>query len=201
MRVGLVAAIPFFFVGFYKITPAIPAPSRKILLVYLPLVVGLHIAGLVFVYYIMLPRGVGFLLTFGDDFAVPLITINSIFDLMKGLFFWVPIAFQLPVIMHLLAKSGILTYKRLMRFRKIRKIIPLGLALFSAVITPTVDHVNFLIMWIPMLLLFEVGMFLMWWQNREEGNYLWVHTIGHAIGWMGKPFKPFRWVYRKIRRR
>lgn len=194
-RVGLLVAIPFFIAGFFKITPGMPTPPRKFFLFYLPLVMGLQVAGMAFVYFVMLPRGVGFLLGFGDEFAVPLITINSYFGLVKELFLYVPLAFQMPVIMWLLARARVLKYTHVMKYRWIRKVIPLGLAIFSAFITPTVDPYNFLIMWIPMLLLFEVGMFLMWIQDPEEGNYMFIRSIGHRTG---RILSPFRWVYRKI---
>lgn len=205
VRAGLLVALPFFMVGLYKIIPAAPRPPRKFLLLYLPTVLGLHVAGLAFVYFVMLPRGVGFLLGYGVEFAVPLITINSYFSLIKGLFLYVPLAFQMPVVMWLLAKSRILTYKRIMRFRKIRKAIPFGLAIFTAVITPTVDHVNFLIMYIPMLLLFEIGMFLMWIQDPDQGNYLWLGSVGRLLGriWhvVNSPCRGIRWMFRKVFRR
>ena len=181
VRTGVLVALPFFVIGLYKITPAFPRLSNRFLLLYLPAVLGLYAAGLAFVYFVMVPRGMGFLLSFGTDVAVPLITINSYFNLLKNLLLFVPLAFQLPVVMWLLAKARILSYRRLRMFRKV---VPLGLGIFTAIITPTVDVVNFLIMWIPMLLLFELGMFLMWIQAPEQGNYLWVKTVRDVIVWV-----------------
>ena len=177
-RGALLVTLPVFIAGLYRITPVIPRLSRQFLYFYLPAVLGLYVAGLAFVYLVMIPRGVGFLLNFGTDVAIPLITINSYFNLLKNMLLFVPLAFQLPLVMWLLAKSRIVTYGHVM---KIRKIVPLGTAFFSAVITPTVDPINFLIMWIPMLLLFEVGMFLMWMVEPEQGNYLWAKSIRNGI--------------------
>ncbi len=200
-RAGLLVSLPVFIVGLYRITPIVPRISRPFLYIYLPAVFALYVGGLAFVYYIMIPRGIGFLLNFGTDVAVPLITINSYFGLVKNLLLAVPLAFQLPLVMWLLAKSRVLTYRRVM---KIRKVVPLGTAFFSAVITPTVDPVNFLIMWIPMLLLFEVGMFLMWRVDPDEGNYLWFKTLGKwgmRILWpVRMAWRPVRWIRRKVKR-
>lgn len=180
-RAGLGVAVPLFLIGLYNITPRLPTLRRRGLLIYLLSVLSLYVAGLAFVYYIMIPRGMGFLLNFGTDIAVPLITINSYFGLVKSLLLIVPLAFELPLIMWLLARARVLTYRRV---RKIRKIVPLGLGIFTAVITPTVDLMNFFIMYIPMLFLFEAGMFLMWTVNPEQGDYLWMRSTRNKVIWL-----------------
>lgn len=192
LRAGLLVALPFFVIGLYNIAPALPSLSRKFLLLYVPAVVGFYVAGLAFVYFVMLPRGLGFLLNFGTDVAVPLITINSYFGLLKALLLWVPLIFQMPLLMFLLAKARILSYRRV---NNVRKIVPLGLAIFTAIITPTVDYVNFFIMYIPMLLLFEFGMFLMWTQQPEQGDYLFIKRMRAALSWAWQRPEVF---YRKV---
>lgn len=199
-RGGLLVALPFFIIGLYRIAPTAPLPSRKFLAIQAPAVIGLYAAGLAFVYFIMLPRGLSFLLNFGTDVAVPLISINAYFGLMKALLLWVPLVFQMPVLMYLLAKSRVLSYRRI---GKARKVVPFGLAVFTGIITPTVDLVNFLMMYIPMLLLFEVGMFLMWTVTPDQGNYLLLRSIGHLLRKVAHvimaPYRGVRWFYRKVR--
>lgn len=197
-RAGLGVAIPLFLIGLYNITPYMPSVRRRGLFIYVLSTLGLYISGLAFVYFIMVPRGMGFLLNFGTDIAVPVITISSYFGLLKNLFLLVPLAFELPLIMWLLARAKILSYKRV---NKVRKIVPLGLGIFTAVITPTVDYVNFFIMYIPMLLLFESGMFLMWLQNPEQGDYLWMKKIRNGIRWVvRRPIVVFRKVVSAFRK-
>lgn len=201
-RGGLLVTLPFFIIGFFKINPWSPSLSRKFLLFFLPAVLGLYVAGLAFVYFVMLPRGLGFLLDFGTDIAIPLITINSYFSLLKALLLWVPLIFQLPLLMWLLARAHVLSYRRV---SKIRKVIPLGLAIFTAIITPTVDYVNFFIMYIPMLALFETGMFLMWTVQPEQSDYLRVKKARDAIIWVVRRpavgFRKFKRGVRKVLRR
>lgn len=197
-RAGLAVAIPLFLIGFYNIVPHLPTVRRPGMIVYVLGVLVLYSSGLAFVYYIMVPRGMGFLLEFGNDVAVPLITITSYFGLLKNLFMVVPLAFELPLVMWLLARARILTYRRLMT---VRKIVPFGLAVFTAVITPTVDYFNFFIMYIPMLLLFELGMFLVWRVDPEQGNYLWFKTMSNwakRILWpVRMMWRPVRWIVRR----
>ncbi len=181
LRSGLGVAIPLFMIGLYNIIPHLPTLRRRGMFIYVTAVLVLYAGGLLFVYYVMVPRGIGFLLNFGTDVAIPLITINSYFGLLKNLFLYVPLAFELPLIMWLLARAKILTYRRVM---KIRKVAPLGLAIFTVIITPTVDYANFFIMYIPMLLLFESGMFLVWTVDREQGNYMWVKNVAAGLRWV-----------------
>lgn len=181
VRIGLLVAIPFFILGLYKITPWTPHLPRRLLYVFVPTILGLYAAGLLFVYFILLPRGMGFLLNYGTDVAVPLITINSYFEFLKALLLWVPLIFQLPLLMWLLAKTRILSYRRVNRFHGYTLT---GLAVFTGWITPTVDHVNFFIMYVPMVILFESGLFLMWTINREQGDYLWIRKVRRWIVWV-----------------
>ena len=117
----------------------------------------------------------------------------------------VPLAFELPIIMWILARWKVLSYKRV---NKIRKVVPVGLAIFTAIITPTVDYVNFFIMYIPMLLLFESGMFLMWTVTPEQGNYLWLRSVSNTVSRIRRVIRAIvyspvtvpRWLYRKVRR-
>lgn len=192
-RSGLAIAIPILLVGLYNITPHLPTVRRKGLCVYLLSVLFLYAAGMWFVYYIMVPRGMGFLLSYGTDLAVPLVTINSYFNLLKNLMLAVPLAFELPVLMWIFARLKILTYRRMM---KIRKFVPVGLAVFTAIITPTVDQYNFFIMYIPMLLLFESGMFLMWTVTPEQGNYLFLKTLNR---WSSRIWSTITWPARVVR--
>lgn len=198
-RAGLGVAIPLFLIGLYNITPHLPSVRRPGLFIYVSSVVFLYACGLVFVYYIMVPRGMGFLLNYGTDIAIPVITINSYFGLLKNLLLVVPLAFELPIFMWLLARVRILSYKRMNG--KVRKIVPLGLGIFTAVITPTVDYVNFFIMYIPMLLLFESGMFLMWTVTPEQGDYLFIRRISNGIRWLlRRPVVAYRKVGRGLRK-
>ena len=96
-------------------------------------------AGLAFGYFVLTPPALHFLLTFGDDVAVPLIKISNIVNLMVRLLFWMGLAFETPLVMYLLALLGIVNVRKLSRFRRYWFVIAFILA---AIITPTFDPVN-----------------------------------------------------------
>ena len=67
------------------------------------------------------------------------------------------LAFQLPVIMFLLAKLGVASPPKMRGFRKYAILI---LLIISAVITPSTDPFNMAIVAVPLLVLYEVGIII-----------------------------------------
>jgi sec-independent protein translocase protein TatC len=76
--------------------------------------------------------------------------ISFYLTLMVGL----GLAFQLPVVMFILAKLGAVTPKKMAEFRKFAVIVIL---IVSAIITPSTDPINMGVVAVPLLLLYEGG--------------------------------------------
>ena len=74
-------------------------------------------------------------------------------DVLFGLGF----AFQMPIIMFVLAKLNVVSA---MKMRQYRKYAFLGILVLSAVITPSTDPINLSIVAVPLVLLYEVGIFI-----------------------------------------
>jgi Sec-independent protein secretion pathway component TatC len=70
--------------------------------------------------------------------------------------------------MQLLAKFRVVSYARASTLRK--WVIPTAF-IFAALITPSLDGTLTLLVAIPMLLLYEIGLLASWLTHREEGNY------------------------------
>ena len=108
--------------------------------------------------------------------------------------------------MFLLAKMRIVSYLRL---RGLRKYVPVSAFILSAIITPTFDVVNQTLLAVPIIVLYEIGLFLSWIAWPEEGDYMFVKKIRAGIGWtlrkirfgIGYPVVKARWVYRKVMRK
>jgi len=115
--------------------------------------------GVAFAYWVLLPAGLGFLLRFGAGVATPTIKISEYMDLVLSMFFWLAIIFELPLGMFLLAKFRIISHKGLRRFRKY---VPAAAFILAAILTPTFDVVNQTLLAVPMILLYEAGIFLAW---------------------------------------
>jgi sec-independent protein translocase protein TatC len=205
MKVGLVVALPVFTVGLLgHLKPLVPSRLWWPLALFIVVMTGFALAGVSFVYFVLVPVAMGFLLGFGGDVAVPVILLNEYMDLLTSLVLWIGLVFELPIVMYLLAKTEIVPYRRA---RRIRKWVPWVAIIFAALITPSFEGFLTILVAGPIYLLYEVGLFAAWVANPEMGNYLWLGTIGRwlrkvrgGIVWvLRRPVVMFRWVYRKAR--
>jgi sec-independent protein translocase protein TatC len=170
MKGGIVAAFPV--ATFSVITLVSPLLDRKqrrfVLWVFTPALFLLFLSGAAFAYYVMLPTGMRYLLNFGANTTVPMIQLSEYMKLVTALIFWAGIVFELPLLMLLLAKLRIVGHSKL---KKYRKYVPLAAFILGAVITPTFDMVNSTLVAVPLIVLFEVGLFLMWLvRPKPEGH-------------------------------
>jgi sec-independent protein translocase protein TatC len=182
LRGGALAAVPTTVVGVYTlIRPVLPDAHHRLILQFFAATLACFLTGGAFAYFVMLPASLGFLLNFGDDVAIPLITINEYLDLMMAMMFWLGVVFEIPVVMYLLAKAGIVSYKRM---TNLRKFVPVSAFILSAIITPTFDAFNQTLVAVPIILLYELGLFVAWFAHPDRGNYLWLASIGRGIRWV-----------------
>lgn len=114
----------------------------------------LYFAGIIFCLSITLPFGIKFLLGFQNDALQPAISVTRFIDftLFLGLIFG--IIFQLPILILILSYIGIINVKLL---KKNRKIAFLLIMILSAILTPTPDILNLLLMALPFYFLYETG--------------------------------------------
>lgn len=161
MAGGVAAALPILGLSiFWTLGRAIGfSRAYRRIGIFLLSVVASALCGVAFAHYVLLPASLRFLLGFGADIATPTIKITEYMDLVWAMFFWLAIIFELPLAMFLLAKMGIVDHKRL---RKLWKFVPAAAFILAAIITPTFDIVNLTLMAVPMILLFEFGVFLAW---------------------------------------
>ena len=78
---------------------------------------------------------------------------------------WMGLAFETPVIMYLLGQLGIVTARMFSRFRKYWVVIAF---ILGAIITPTFDPLNQTLVALPLLALYELGIWLAWLAGRTR---------------------------------
>ena len=155
---GLILASPVILYQVVMfVAPGLTGREKRYLFGSMPAVILAFSGGLAFGYYVLTPPALHFLLTFGDDVAVPLIRVSNIVNLMIRLLFWMGLAFETPLVMYLLASLGIVTAQSLSRFRRYWVVVAF---IMAAIITPTVDPVNQALVAGPLLVLYEVGILL-----------------------------------------
>ena len=165
---GVVFAIPVL-VGtlFYLVRPLLKRNERRLVALFLPAIFFCYLTGVSFAYFLMLPVGIAFLLHFGEGVAVPTIRISEYLSLVITLIFWLGIIFELPLLMYLLAKLRLVSYRR---FKKVRKFVPPIAIIVSAILTPTMDIVNQLMLAGPIIILYEFGLLLAWLAQPGKGR-------------------------------
>ena len=160
LKGGLITAFHVLAYNVYSLfRPLIDKQKRRTLLLFMWLILFFYLAGTAFAYFVLLPNGLRFLLQFGTDIAVPMIRITEYMELAMAMLFWLGIVFEIPVVMLLLAKLELVSHSQ---FKKVRRYVPIAALILGAIITPTFDPVNQALVAVPMILLFEVGLFLVW---------------------------------------
>lgn len=155
---GLVLASPFILYELYAfVRPALTKRERRFTLICIPLALVLFIAGLLFSYSFVFPRGLEFFLGFAAGKVNPLISMESYLDFLLMLVVPFGFAFNVPVILTLLAYLGIISSKMLMKFQ--RHVI-LAAFIIAGVITPTPDIITQTLLAVPLILLYEVSIVL-----------------------------------------
>jgi len=157
---GLVVAIPvllYNIYGFFR--PILSKQQRRTVLLFMWLALFFYLGGTAFAYYILLPTGLRFLLQFGADIATPMIRITDYLEIALAMLFWLGIVFELPLGMLLLAKLRLVSHER---FKRFRRYVPIAALILGMIITPTVDPVNQTLVALPIIALFELGLFLSW---------------------------------------
>src|SRR5205085_127164 len=125
---------------------------------YLPFSLGLFLAGVLVCQFLVIPKAVETLLWF-DAW----LNFEPNLRLSEWLSFavWLPlvfgIAFQTPLPMVLLERLGTCGVAD---YRRARRVAWFALAVFAAVITPSVDPWSMLLLWLPLLGLYELGILL-----------------------------------------
>lgn len=178
---AMLAALPVFLYSVLSlIKPWLPIRFWRFLTFLTLAITASYLAGIVFVYYVMLPVGLGFLLNFGAGIAVPLIDIGDYLGLLTALMSAMGMVFLIPTLMFLLSK--LVRFPRYRHWKWGRWAVPIFAGFLGMILTPSTDTVNFLMVGLPVIALYEIGLFATWVIDPGEGNYLWLNSIGRLIG-------------------
>ncbi len=136
------------------VKPALPAQQRKQSIRYAIETPLWFVMGLLFGYYIIAPLAINFLGNYQvSDQISNIIDVSSFLTTVMSVSFAAAVAFQLPLLIRLLATMGILTSQGM---RQYRKVAVAALLIFAAIITPP-DIVSQVLIFFPCYALYEYG--------------------------------------------
>ena len=168
MTAGVVIASPWIFYHLWQFIAAGLYPHERRYVYYAaPFSAGLFITGALFFVFIIAPVTLKMLVLFNknilgveSNFTFPnYMSFVGVMMLVFGL------AFQTPIAIFFLHKTGIVSVATL---KKSRKYVVLGSVVLAAVATPGGDMFSLFALAIPMYLLFEFGILLCWFSDRRK---------------------------------
>ncbi len=164
---GIIISFPFllFFILQF-VVPGLKPKERKALFPALLIGFGLFLGGVFFCYYSVLPKALDFFFEYGKDMGVQnewrigeYISFATQFTLIFGL------SFELPVVVMTLVKIGILSYETM---RNTRSYAIISIMVVAAVITPTGDALTLSMLAVPMVILYEICIWLAYFSRKKE---------------------------------
>lgn len=139
------------------INPGLIEIERRILYLAIPCSYLLFISGVTFAFFGVLPTGMKFLLNYGTENIQPMISVSSYISFVMIFLLAFGIIFQLPLVVLLLTKLGIVTPEWLIRHRKYAILV---IFIIAGIITPGPDIFSQFLMAIPTLILYELSILL-----------------------------------------
>jgi sec-independent protein translocase protein TatC len=123
------------------------------------------LGGAAFGYLVVFPPAFRFLVGYSNDFLTSLPAVSEYFSLALQLLLAFGAIFEMPILMVFLAKAGIVDTAFLHRNRKYAILINF---IIAAILTPTPDVVNQMMMGIPLLILYEISVVAVWMFGRTK---------------------------------
>ncbi len=156
---GLMLGFPYMFYEFWRfIKPALYPNERKHATGVVFYITFLFLTGITFGYFLITPFSISFLYNYQvSDIVRNIPTLASYVSLVTSIIMVSGILFELPVLIYFLSQIGLVTPSFLKKYRKHAFIVIL---LVAGIITPTPDMFTQLMVSLPMILLYEIGIML-----------------------------------------
>ncbi|MGZ3651688.1 MAG: twin-arginine translocase subunit TatC [Bdellovibrionota bacterium] len=149
---GVFIGSPFFLYQLWAfVGPGLHKHERSVAMPFVAAGTVFFFAGAAFAYYLVLPVGFKFFLEFGQPMDVPLITVREYFAILFRLLLLFGASFELPVVLVLLAKLGLISHATLTSHRRTAVI---AITLACAMVAPP-DIMSMLLMMAPLYIFFE----------------------------------------------
>jgi sec-independent protein translocase protein TatC len=150
---GIILAMPVLLYQLWAfVAPGLTPQERKTVRPWIPLALLFFAMGVAIAYFV-LPYAIAFLFSFTDDVLVAQPAAGPYFDFVTTLFLVFGLIMEFPIVLIGLSRVGVVTSQRL---TSSRRMIILGIAVFSAIATPGGDLISPIVLGGTMYVLFEL---------------------------------------------
>lgn len=154
--IGFLAASPVLFTqAWLFIKPGLYEHEKKLLTTLSLSSIVFFMVGAAFAYWVAIPYGLDFLLSYQTENLKPFIGVEAYFSFLTGMAAAFGLLFDFPIILIGLIKLRVI---RTEAIAKARKPIIVVIFILAAVLTPSPDPISQLILAIPLMLLFELSL-------------------------------------------
>ena len=152
---ALVCAMPVIIWQVWSfVAPALYAREKKVFALMFFAMLLLFVTGVLFCYIVIFPLTIDLFWEAGNNLAESMWNVKDYFNFVLSFVLPFGLMFDLPIVMYLLARKGMINYRSA---AKSRKFVILGIAVVAAILTPP-DVVSQIMLMVPMLLLFELSL-------------------------------------------
>ena len=152
---GFILALPIVFYQLWCfVLPALTIKERYIAAVIVPSSVILFLSGLAFSFFLVMPAALKFFGGFGSESLLPMFSVARYFDFLFSFILPFGFVFELPLVVVIAAKLGLLSSKFL--GEKQRYVIFFSFVI-GAIVTPTPDIFTQSMIALPMIVLYELS--------------------------------------------
>ena len=138
------------------LAPAVGDDTQRVLGIFVVLATGLFVTGVAFCYTIVLPKALSFLVDYDSELYTEQIRASYFLSFVTLTLLAFGIAFEMPIFVLALVRLGVLSADRLRRNRRIGYVAMLAFA----ILLPTVDPVSLVLEVAPLLVLYELSIWI-----------------------------------------
>ncbi|NTV91842.1 MAG: twin-arginine translocase subunit TatC [Chlorobiaceae bacterium] len=163
---GFIISFPFIAFQIWKfVEPGLHDHERQASRFIILFISLCFFSGIAFGYFVFLPISLKFFAGFGTPLIKNNIAVQDYISFVMGTLLTTGIVFELPFISYILSKIGFLT-PAFMRFYRKHAIVTL--LVVAAIVTPSTDMVTQLVIGIPMILLYEISIWISSYVNKKN---------------------------------
>jgi sec-independent protein translocase protein TatC len=163
---GIILSIPNLLYQLWAfIAPGLLPKERKYIRAIVAFSSLCFLSGIAFAYFVIIPSAMSFFAGFGTPEIENDIAISEYMSFIISVMLAAGVVFELPMVSWFLSRLGILTPAFMRKYRRHAIVI---IFILAAVLTPGTDPVSQLLLGIPLIILYEISIWVSGWAARSR---------------------------------